>query len=458
MYATYLYRHSPVWTQELLISGSSIIQKILRESLVFKKMLAETEARQYWSTEQLNQWRDDQLRIILHRAQTVVPYYRQHYGHLSLAHDDPITQLERYSLLHKNHIINTPNAFLATDIHGYRHVSSKTSGTTGTPLTVYKTFNSINRENAFVWRQMHWANFHQGEKMATLFGALVVPEPRHSKSTVFWRMDRAANILFMSSYHLAEQNIPAYLSALRRFDPAIIRAYPSSISYLANWLWHRGQHAQLPSLKSITTSSETLSALQRERIETTFGVKVFDWYGGSERVAAIGTCEYGHYHVIEDYGYAEFGPRLSNGFCEIIGTGFINHLMPLIRYATGDLVELDNSHEPCTCGRVFRRVKRIIGRLNDVIKTPDGRTIGLIDPIYNGLSEISEAQVVQNTLESIEIRVVTINQHPLSQDTRTRLISNIRARVGLDMDVHVVEIDNLPRTNNGKIRTIVSNI
>lgn len=457
MYTSALYRNSPIWVQELLISGSGLIQKRVREGRFFQKLLQETEARQYWSTEQLNQWRDEQLRIILKRAQTTVPYYRQRYGHVSLF-CEPLAQLEQYELLKKNHIVNNPSLFSAIDSHSYLHVLSKTSGTTGTPLTLYRTFSSINKENAFVWRQLHWANFRQHEKMATLFGTLIIPEPRRRKSATFWRMNRSANILLMSSYHLAEQNIPAYLQALHRFDPITIRAYPSSISYLANWLWHRGEQARLNSLKSIVTSSETLTAQQRERIETTFGVKVFDWYGSSERVAAIGTCEYGQYHVMEDYGYTEFGPQLTNGFCEIIGTGFINHSMPLIRYATGDLVELDTRSEPCPCQRAFKRVKRIMGRLNDVIKTPDGRTIGLIDPIYNGLSEISEAQVVQNTLQGIEIHVVATHQRPLSQETRSRLIANLRARVGLDMTVQVVEKDNLPRTNNGKIRTIVSNI
>jgi hypothetical protein len=28
---------------------------------------------------------------------------------------------------------------------------------------------------------------------------------------------------------------------------------------------------------------------------------VFDWYGQAERVAAIGTCEHGSYHVLTDY-------------------------------------------------------------------------------------------------------------------------------------------------------------
>ncbi len=457
MYTSALYRHSPVFIQELLISAWSGVQKTVREGAVFEALFAETEARQYWHPEQLHHWCTEQLRTILHHAQTVVPYYRQHYHHFPLEIGDPIQCLERYSLLHKYDIINNPAAFIATDISRYRRFSSKTSGTTGTPLTLYKTFSSINRENAFVWRQMHWANYQKGQRMAWLRGDLIVPEPLFRK-TPFWRLDRCANTLRMSSYHLSERNALAYLEALRKFDPVLIQAYPSSIGYLANWLWQRGQCIRIKSLKSIMTSSETLTQEQRERIETTFSVKVFDWYGGSERVTAIGTCEYGHYHIMEDYGYTEFGTPQNNGLCEIIGTGFINHLMPLIRYATGDLIEPETSGAPCACKRPFRRVKRVLGRMNDVIKTSDGRTIGLIDPIYNGLSEIAEAQIVQNALDSIEIRVVPVAHQPLTQETRNCLISNIRGRVGWDMDVHVIEMDSLPRTNNGKIRTIVSNL
>jgi phenylacetate-CoA ligase len=443
--------------QELLIAAWSGLQKAIREGTVFEQLLSEAELRQYWQKQYLDIWCQGQLQTILHRAQTLVPYYRSLYQHLPLEHEDARQWLKQYTLLYKQDIVANPSALIAADSHYYQRFSSRTSGTTGSPFTLYKTFASSNRENAFVWRQMHWAHYQKGGKIAWLRGDLVVPEPLTRKAP-FWRMDRSANTLRLSSYHLSEQNVEAYFTALRQFNPMLIQAYPSSIGYLANWLWQRGQVARISGLKSIMTSSETLSFEQRQRIETTFGVKVFDWYGSTEQVAAIGTCEHGHYHIIEDYGFTELLPTGNEGLHELVSTGFNNYLMPLIRYATGDWIEPFTTNEPCACKRPFRRIKRIVGRMNDVIKTPDGRQIGLIDPIYNGLTEIAEGQVVQHSLDRLEIQVVPAKPSPLSQATRQQLTYNIRARVGLDMDIAIVEIDKLPRGRNGKLRTIISQL
>src|SRR5438067_9016 len=64
-----------------------------------------------------------------------------------------------------------------------------------------------------------------------------------------------------------------------------------------------GQHGSR-ALRGVMTSSETLEPDVRASVEQAFGVRVFDWYGQAERVAAIGTCEHGSYHVLTDYGDA----------------------------------------------------------------------------------------------------------------------------------------------------------
>jgi phenylacetate-CoA ligase len=48
-------------------------------------------------------------------------------------------------------------------------------------------------------------------------------------------------MLMMSSYHLSNSTIGAYIEALEAFDPVVIHAYPSSIAALAAWLNARGR-------------------------------------------------------------------------------------------------------------------------------------------------------------------------------------------------------------------------
>ena len=111
-------------------------------------------------------------------------------------------------------------------------------------------------------------------------------------------------------------------------------------------------------------------------------------------MAAIGTCEYQQYHLISDYSFTELVP-VADGLHEIVGTGFNNHAMPLIRYRTGDMVEMGGTGL-CDCGRHFPLVQRIHGRSDDCIKLPDGRMAGHLYRVFNGAAGVVEGQIVQD--------------------------------------------------------------
>src|SRR6266513_227738 len=168
--------------------------------------------------------------------------------------------------------------------------SGSTSGTTGAPLGLSQDLAAINRENAFIWRQLTWAGLHRGDRRAWMRGDMIVPATQEKPP--YWRVNRAENMLMLSSYHLSESAAPSYLDSLARFDPVVIQAYPSSIGFLATWMLSAGVRYGGRSLRGIVASSETLSDIRRGEIERAFGCAVFNWYGQFERVAAIGTCEH----------------------------------------------------------------------------------------------------------------------------------------------------------------------
>src|SRR4029077_827054 len=146
--------------------------------------------------------------------------------------------------------------------------SGSTSGTTGAPLSLYQDVHAINRENAFVRRQLCWAGLRRGDRRAWMRGDMIVPAAQ--KKPPYWRMNHAENMLMLSSYHLSESAAPAYLDSLAGFDAVVIQAYPSSIGFLASWMLSAGVHYRGRSLRGIVTSSETLSDSQRQEIESAF--------------------------------------------------------------------------------------------------------------------------------------------------------------------------------------------
>jgi phenylacetate-CoA ligase len=323
----------------------------------------------------------------------------------------------------------------------------KTSGTSGSPLTLVQSWGATVREEGFVYRQLRWIGYRHGQRRAWIRGDIVCPD--HPRDGRYWCRDWIGNMLMMSSYHLAGDTIARYIDALERFDPVVIHAYPSSIAALAGWLNAAGRTYRGRALKGVMTSSETLEPAVRAAVRQAFGVPVYDWYGQAERVAAIGTCERGNYHVLSDYGLVELLDK-DDGSCELVGTSLNNAAMPLVHYRTGDTV-LPGA-EPCPCGRVFPTVKAIIGRQERIITLPDGRIIARLDRVFQGHErKLLEGQVLYRGNGCFSLRVVTAEGFDARDEAE--LIDKFLLRVP-GVQVAVEKVAAIPRGPNGKFEFI----
>lgn len=452
MFSSALYRKAPAPLQSSMITMRALSRRFLREGERFNRIQREIENSQYLSDTGLTSWRDNLLEKVLSHAVRHVPFYRD----LDLAHllavSRPADALSAFPIINKSVVREQSARFMAVNAKRPLFKGS-TSGTTGTPLLLRQDLAAINRENAFIWRQLEWAGLKKGERRAWIRGDLIVPSD--AVSPPFWRRNHAENMLMFSSYHLTENNAATYVATLERFDPVVIQAYPSSIIFLAKWLEAKGRVFDSASLNGIVTSSESLAADNKSLIERSFGCRVFDWYGQFERVAAIGTCEHGRQHIVSDYSFVEL-VKVKDGLYEIVGTGFNNFAMPLIRYRTGDYVTLEDTSSQCGCGRHFPLVALIQGRDDDVVKLPDGRHVGRLDHIFKGVDGVLEAQVRQDQNNRIDILVVATSGYSTTVETKLRI--NARERLGSSVQINVQTVSSIPRSGNGKLRGVVCNV
>lgn len=449
-----LYRSVAPTLQEHLLAAQSHLRALLTRQTTLRRTRKAIEESQWLSPEGWQALQLEEARRLALHAATQVPYYRELFGRLGI---DPLAwrsldDLHALPELSKDDVIEVGAGLLAEGGPRLRFKGS-TSGTTGRAMLGWRDRASIAFEQAFVERQAAWAGYRPGERRAWLRGDPVVPA--HQSDGPLWRHNRAENMLMLSSYHLSPGNGAAYIEALERFDPVMLQAYPSSISYLARWLEEHDQVYRGPSLRGIVTSSETLGAADRQVIAERFGCRVFDWYGAFERVAAIGTCEHGNYHVLEDYGCVEFEHN-GDGTANLIGTGFGNRSMPLIRYRADDVVVPADPGYRCPCGRSFRVVERVLGRVDDVIRTPDGRHVVMLDWIFSGLFGLMEAQVVQDRLDEVRIRIVAGNEFGFADEQA--LLARALERLGPRVRIRIERVAQIERTRNGKFRQIVSRL
>jgi len=376
--------------------------------------------------------------MIVESAVRDVPYYRRKYGLLDLDFEklEFPGAIAKLPFISKADVREGGRSLISQRKQGPLF-SGSTSGTTGAPLSLYQDLAAINRENAFIWRQLTWAGLRRGDRRAWMRGDMIVPATQEKPP--YWRLNRAENMLMLSSYHLSESAAPAYLDSLARFDPVVIQAYPSSIGFLTTWMLSTGVRYRGNSLRGIVTSSETLSDVRRREVETAFGCRVFDWYGQFERVAAIGTCERGRHHLLSDYSFVEMLPA-EDGLFELVGTGFNNASMPLIRYRCEDLVRPAPPKERCACGRSFPLIERI----------------GRLDHLFKGVEGILEAQIRQDRLDALTILVVP--SVGFNGRTRETLRNNARYRLGDGIALEIRLVDAIPRTKNGKFKGVICNV
>lgn len=454
MFNHYIYAGSPRWLQEVIIAARETVRRSLREGKKFRHVLSDISSTQWMDKNELREYQAKNLVALVHHAAKTVPYYRKLFSEHGLNVNDVQSPEDLRSIpyLTKQDVTANPSSFISERYPGMKFRGS-TSGTTGAPVTIMQDLNAIIRESAFLRRHLHWAGYREGQRLAWLRGDMIVPFAQSSPP--FWRFNRPVNTLMMSSYHLAEPNAAAYLAALQTFDPAVIQAYPSSIAFLARFLDATASSYKGASLRAIITSSETLTDDQRQVVERRMGCKVYDHYGSLERVVLIGTCEVGNYHLESDYGYTELLPD-NDGNLEIVGTGFNNWLMPLIRYRSHDQLVMGSDNITCACGRKLPLVDRIQGRMDDYILTTDGRRIGRLDHVFKGVTNIAEAQIVQDRVGAIKIVIVPMGSFNGQQECSLR--ANVADRLGKDMEVSIDLVAQIPRGRNGKLRGVICRV
>ncbi|WP_322804536.1 phenylacetate--CoA ligase family protein [Vibrio alfacsensis] len=440
MFTSFPYNHSPVFIQNLLISLRSIIRKTLRENNVQLKFLNEIQKNEF-DISRLISFSNNRLNYTLAQANNNVPFYK----HLNL---DSRSKLHSFPFINKFDIRDRMEDFLA-DNHKGIAISGATSGTTGAPLIIKQNMESVIREQAFVARHLKWAGFVQGDKRAWIRGDMIVP--LEQKNGAFWRYSWFENMIMLSSFHMSPNNLQSYIDAMVEYGVQVIQAYPSSILTLAKHL--ETNDLYYPSdLKSIVTSSESLSLEDKQLIERRFGCTVYDWYGLFERVAAIGSCEHGRYHILTDYSHVEL-EDVGDGRHEIIGTNFNNELQPLIRYRTGDHVYLSDETS-CPCGRVFPIIDRIDGRIGDYLIGEDGQKVHILNHIPKGVKGLIATQFKQDHPNQIEVQAV-VNAQVFDKQQERILIDNTKARLGRSMDVFITIVDKIQKTKNGKTRQAI---
>jgi phenylacetate-CoA ligase len=452
-----LYFLLPAFIQNILISLYGFKIKLTRHAGNYANYKDEFKENLKLNKDELEKYQLRMLRKSIENAVNNVPYYSDLFNVNNIKADDikSVKDLCKIPILDKAPLKSNPEKFINKTFNKNSLFTVSTSGTTGTPLSIYCNSDVRQKNYAFFDRFLDQVGIKHNGKRATFGGRVVCKSTQ--KKPPFGRYSFFQKNLLMSTYHLSENNIPSYINKLRDFKPDYIDAYPSALYVLSKYAFDNNI-----SLKgvtnAITTSAEALTSEHRRIIEDVFDVPIYDQYGSSEMCVFIAQCNHGKYHLHSDYSYVEFikenGEVAKAGEeAELICTGFINPVMPLIRYRIGDLAVY--SDEKCECGSNFPVIQELLGRKDDFIVTPDGRKISRLGRVFYDFP-VKEVQYIQRKLNALEIYIIKDENY--TNDHEKKAILELQKRLGTEIALEFIYVSSIERSLHGKFKTIISKL
>jgi phenylacetate-CoA ligase len=457
-----IYSLAPIWAQNLGISLYGLRWRNERLGGPFPTYVREFREREAWPPAKFEQYLEAELRTLLGRAFSAVPYYQQAWSAAGFR----ARHFARFQLGDLQQLPITPKADLRLRPADFvsREVKSKqplhrydTSGTTGTPITTFCTSDGHRRFTAArEARSFAWAGTSLLQPRSMIGGRIVVPPG--TAGPPFHRYNRAEQQLYFSAFHISPANVRHYVAALNHCRPLVFTGYAHSHYLLAKMMLAQGTSLDFTP-EALVLGSENLTAEMKATLSQAFHSRAYEEYGCVENCVLATECEHGCLHVSPDFGLLEivdeFGRAAPPGVIgRMLCTSLLNAAQPLVRYELGDLGAW--AAEPCPCGRTHLPVlQEVLGRLEDTVTGPDGRQLVRFHGLFVGLPHVLEGQVIQETLDRFTVRVVTANGFT-GQDEQ-QICDRLAQRLG-NVTVALERVSEILRTERGKFRAVISKV
>lgn len=421
------------------------LKYLLRSSFFINKYVEEIDALYEMTPMELKMRNEKRFLEIFNKAFTSSAYYRNLCKSVGVTSIDDIKHIEdivKLPILTKDMLKKHGKELLTCKEKGL--IKNHTSGTTGTPLTVYQDWKSVWKEQAYFVCYRKRCGYNYGEPMVSLRGNL-------TRDEIYLKI-HVSNTLFLSSYNINSKTAETYHRLIEKHHPKAIEGYPSSLYSLALVLKDKGLECHIP---VAFTSSETLFDYQRKLIEKIFHTQVYDHYGTTERTIRLEES-FDHNGYFEDpgYGIEEYYDD------HIISTSLINDVFPLIRYKTDDRIVLKEGVNKSSQGFIDNAggIECVVGRTDDILVCKDGSMVTRVDFIEEG-EHIKACQWIQNEKGKLEIRIAP--DEGFNDKDKEFVIEETLMRCGhgnMDITTKVCSMDEMIYSKRGKFKLIVNNL
>jgi phenylacetate-CoA ligase len=451
-WSTQLRRRSRDWIRYAL---TYLPRTFLRPSDGIAQAVAELRESEYWPEERLRALADAKVRRLVAYVAEHVPYYKELFAREGL---DPreiqgVADLRKIPVLTREILRDRFEDLKSDEFEMHAPVLGQSGGSTGERRRFWLSRRSIDLELAAARRHYDAAGYRDGDRCVALY----FPLEGSLADRPYWD-EWHSRIRHFNTRLLNRNSLHEFVDAAIDFRADVLWAYPSYLELFVRYVEETGDDRFRP--RVVVTNAEVLYEQQRDHARRVLGCDVFDWYGLGEHVAAAAECERHGYHIPEEIVAVEIvsgdGEAPAGEPGEIIGTCLENYAQPLIRYRTGDFAI--RRHDRCPCGRAHAMLQEIGGRTQDIICTPEGGWRAFRHGLF-GAELVPGLDAVQ--LEQLEVRrfvARAVAPRGLDAAARSLLARRVVEAIGFEASVEVILVDDIPRTERGKRRLIMSRI
>jgi len=421
--------------------------------------------RECLSQKEKKKLQSEALKILLRRIYDRVPFYKNRLDKagIKVPHIRGIEDISLLPFTTKDDLReNYPFGMFVVNLDRVVEVHTS-SGTTGKPIIGGYTSDDIEIWGEVMARCLSASGTTQNDIVQNAYG--------YGLFTGGLGVHYGARRIGATVIPISGGNTRRQVMLLQDFRSTILTCTPSYCLYLAEVAEEMGVDMKKLSLKAGNFGAEPWSNNMRLEIEQRLCLMALDIYGLTEIIGpgVANECEYKDgLHICDDHFYPEIinpdtGEVLPPGEVgELVITTLTREATPLLRYRTRDITALLPGE--CRCGRTSVRMKRIMGRTDDMLIIRGVNVfpsqieevlvnIEGIEPHYQivvdrvgGLDEL-EVQVEMNeVLISDEIKEL--------EKVEARIKSEIEGILGIKVGVKLVEPKSIARSE-GKARRVI---
>jgi phenylacetate-CoA ligase len=425
-----------------------------------------------WTRDHLTRQQEQRLAQLRRFAMASSPFYQRFHRGLEHAPLDALPVLTKATMMeHFDELVTDRSvrladaeAFLRSDradgLFRDRYVTLSTSGSTGRRGVFLFDSDEWLQALGMITRPMAWAGLRARFPKPPRLAMIASTTPWHYST----RVTASLSSRILPTLRLdAAEPLSSIVRQLNQWQPEVLTAYPSILKQLAD---EQVAGRLRISLRTIATSAEVLPDDTRRRVKQAWNRRVFDTYGATEYAPISAECPLGRKHLFEDEAIIEIvderGRPVPSGQRgdRLLLTIFNRRTQPLIRYEMSDIVRpVDGA---CECGRPFRLIDSIEGRIEDVLHFPprNGQTapIAIHPNVFHQLLENVPASgwQVRQEKDGLSILLTGLRDQSAGVSISSSMRHALEAQGALIGSIRVTPVDALERGGTGKAPLILA--